>query len=193
MKTISIRSLLNIFYILFICLSCQNSQPLSAYTKMDHSKDSLKTNFFTMPDGIQVYTPFGNYLLDSARLQERSSFKIYSYINGSCPSCIEDITKWRDVVPEFMKFNVPVILIFHSKDNFELIKYLCESKKIEPFPFPFFLDYKEQFYKQNTFLKEFDSEKATLLVDKTNKIVVMGNPLHSKKIKEQYYLELKGG
>jgi hypothetical protein len=142
-----------------------------------------------LPDSISVYNPFSNNINDSLSVSN-SEFKIYIRLNTSCGSCITEINFWNTLSEDFKKYNTPIIFICRSDDKFELIKYLCESGKIDKFPYPFFFDEKDEFYKLNGFMKKSDHFE-TVLTDKNNRILLMGNPLHSKRIKELYLKEIQ--
>ncbi|HYX08420.1 MAG TPA: hypothetical protein VE912_16945, partial [Bacteroidales bacterium] len=125
-----------------------------------------------------------------------SKYKIYSHINASCPTCVSDILLWDNIISDFEKFKVPVILICESDDNFDLFEYIIETGEIKSFSFPFFLDLKSDFYVQNKFMKE-SSQFETVLTDSNNIILLLDisvmltpvsvilTPLHRKWFKEQ--------
>ncbi|MDP1762541.1 MAG: hypothetical protein Q8L07_01555 [Sediminibacterium sp.] len=188
-----IQYLIFLFISISFCalISCRNNQAKSlsgiAGNISEHSKNGQK---LTIPDELQAYSPFKNYLLDSNQLAQLPSSKIYAYVNVSCSSCIGDIEKWNELIPVFMQNNVPVMLIFYTKDNFEYIKYLCESGGVKKFPFPFYLDTKNKFSEQNPIFKEYEM-KPVVLVDKNNTIICSGNPLYSEKVKDLYMKQIK--
>jgi hypothetical protein len=137
-----------------------------------------------IPNHLQIYKPFKNYILDSAGMFN-SNFKIYSYVNASCGTCVSSINEWKHIILEFNNQYVSVILIFKSDDNFELLKYLCETGEIREFPYPFFFDKNKEFPKINSFILK-HKHLQTILVDENNKILLLGNPIQSSKIKELY-------
>ncbi len=123
--------------------------------------------------------------MDSAKLADYSSFRIYAFMNVSCASCLPDVDKWNEAIPGFMKYKVPVILLCSAKDNFEYIKFLFENGKLKKFPFPLYLDVKNRFYKLNPFINEYVAHQA-VLTDGNNTIIATGNPLHAEAIKATY-------
>ncbi|MEN6457037.1 MAG: hypothetical protein ABFD10_22520 [Prolixibacteraceae bacterium] len=142
-----------------------------------------------LPDSLVVYSPFNQYFMDSLEIT-RAYLKVYSYINASCPTCIEDISSWNEITPLFNKNNVPVVLVCGSKDNFELIKYFHETGVINEFSFPLFFDINQQYLVKNNFMKE-SQHLQTVLVDGENNILLLGNPIHSMRIKKLYSKEIK--
>ncbi len=175
----------------FALVSWQNGPGKSAavrpgdVTHITGNKRKLK-----IPSELIVYSPFKNYLLDNIQLKKHSSLKIYSYVNVSCPGCIADIDIWNKLAAEFIKKDVPVILVFYSKDNFEYIKHLCEVNEIKKFPFPFYLDNQNKFPIGNPDFEALETS-PTVLIDRNNKIILTGNPLHSSKTKELYMAKIK--
>lgn len=137
-----------------------------------------------IPNDLQMYTPFTNYISDSVQMFN-SEFRIYSYINASCGTCVNSIKEWKQIVSEFSHRHVSVILIFKSDDNFELLKYLCEKGEVKNFPYPFFFDRHKKFPELNAFILK-HKHLQTILVDKNNKILLFGNPIRSNEIKDLY-------
>jgi hypothetical protein len=64
-----------------------------------------------------------------------------------------------------------------------------EKGEIKSFSYPFFFDVKRDFFKQNKFMKE-SPQFETVLTDRENNILVLGNPIRSKKIKDLYLDEI---
>lgn len=99
-----------------------------------------------------MYAPFTNYILEEGNILN-SDYQIYSRIDASCGTCIGEINKWNELIPVLKRYNVPIILICSSDDDFELLKYFCETSSIEDFGYPFFLDHENVFYGNNKFMK----------------------------------------
>lgn len=119
-----------------------------------------------------------------------SEYKIYSRVDASCGTCIGHINAWNELIPDFNRYKVPIILICSSDDNFKLIKYFCNTGKIKDFGYPFFLDQSNEFVKKNKFMAT-DKNFETVLTDRNNKILAIGSPVHSKGIKEIYFKEIE--
>lgn len=178
-----------LFVFVAIILSCINKQN---NVQVESLKSIVQNNLgkkLILSDSIRIYSPFSNCIYDSLELSN-AKFKIYTKINASCGTCVEKIKIWNSLVPEFNKYKVPIILICESMDEFELLSYMCESKIIKNFSYPFFLDVKNEFSKKNKFMaasKNFE----TVLTDRNNTILLMGNPMVSKGIKELYLKEIQ--
>ena len=179
-----------IVILMFFLFSCRENKKYNDNgVSLKPVIDNVLGDKLEIPDSLNVYTPFLKYVSDSVQISD-SNFKIYTYINASCSTCIEDISKWREITDEFVKNGAVVCLIFHSDDNYEFIKYLCESGAIRDFPFPFFFDAKDEYLKKNSFVKH-SKHFETVLTDRENHIILMGNPLLSEDIKKHYISEIQ--
>jgi hypothetical protein len=141
-----------------------------------------------LPDSLELYHPFPNYI-DSKEIIN-FKFRIYSHIDASCGTCIETLKAWNNLIPELKGKGIQVILICSSDNRFELLKYYFESKEIENFNHPLWLDLKNNFIKNNKFMLE-SKNFETVLTDNNDKILLVGNPNFSNKIKELYFKEIK--
>lgn len=137
-----------------------------------------------IPKKIQSYEPLYDYKTDSLSMFN-ADLKIFSHINVSCPPCINDIILWDKLSRELQFNNVPVILFCTSKDSFEVIQYLFETESVYQFPYPLFFDFNNYYVDKNRFMS-YSDHFETVLVDKRNKILLLGNPLLSKDIKKMY-------
>ena len=175
-----------LFFLINSSLSCQNKKIQKKEVYLKSVIENCLGKKLTIPDSLRIYAPFHDYLADSV-LISNAKYKIYSHISASCPTCIRDIKLWNNIIPDFERFKVPVILICGSSDNFELFYYMYETGEINSFSYPFFLDIKDNYTKQNKFMKE-SQQFETVLTDKENNILLLGNPVRSK---EMHYLYLK--
>src|SRR5690606_39631739 len=131
-----------------------------------------------LPNDLKVYRPFKNYVADSTEMMY-AGYRIYSFINTSCGTCIDEIKLWESLVPDFIENKTAIFLIFGSHDQFELIKHICESGKLENFSYPFFLDVENKYINNNLFMNE-SKHFETVLTNQENEILLMGNPIHSR-------------
>lgn len=178
-------------YIISLLISCKREQADNEKVKL--FKNIVEVNLgkkLVIPKDLQLYAPFNHNSTDSIKLAN-SNLKLYSLINTSCATCIEEISKWDSLASKLKKYKIPVILICQSnKDNFELLKYLCETNKIKKFTYPFFLDLKDLYVHKNPFMKA-SKDFQTVLTDKDNSILLIGNPIHSEGINELYLKEIE--
>lgn len=191
-RKLSIQNRYFFLWILFITIisACGNDGQKTAKDNTVVPRNISSAERVILPDTMEVYAPFKKYFMDSAEIARHSSLKVYSYVNVSCASCIAGIEKWDSVAQVFIKNKIPVILICYSKDNFELIKHLCEIGEVKHFSFPFYLDTQDRFSKTNPFFKEYVMDQ-TVLTDADNSVLLAGDPVHSQKTMELYMAEIE--
>jgi hypothetical protein len=174
----------------FFFISCNKKENDPKKAALKKIIDQNLGTKLKLPKDLTLYTPFSNYKADSAQIAQ-AKLKIYSHVNTSCATCVQNITNWNNMALTFSQYNVPIILVCTSKDNYKLIQYLCETKKeIKSFPYPFFLDPKKDFVDSNSFMREHE-HLETVLTDKNGNILVMGNPSHSESIYKLYESEIQ--
>jgi hypothetical protein len=185
------NTLKGVIFVFFVnsTISCHNRE---IHLKEAHLKSVVENCLgkkLVIPDNLVKYAPFHDYIADSVQMFN-AKYKIYSHINASCPTCIRDIKLWNNIITDFEKFKIPVVLICESDDNFELFNYMHEKGEIKHFSYPFFCDVKRVFLTQNKFMKE-SPHFETVLTDKENNILLIGNPIRSKEMKELYLKEIQ--
>jgi len=182
-----------IFIIVVVCLcfllSCQNTDRSANKASLETTIGSTLGKKLFLPTNLRVYSPFPDLVADSSTISN-AEYKLFTHINASCGSCIAQIKLWENLVTEFDKFKIPIILICDSDDRFELLKYLCETGGIEKFSYPFFLDKKNEYIKRNQFMEKVQ-DFETVLADKENNILLLGNPIRSKEMKGLYLMEIQ--
>lgn len=143
----------------------------------------LKKDLF-VPSSLALYAPFSNdYNIDS--LNKKTELKIFTSINVSCGSCFQKIPEWSDFNEKIKDFNVEIYLICKSDDNFELLKYMCESKNIKPITIPFYFDINNEYLQENSFMN-LHYQYETVLTDLQNKILMVGNPTLEEQTEKTY-------
>lgn len=177
---------------LLLIFSCNETVTQESNTENDIDSLNSSSLRIIMPDTLQVYNPYPEFELASdSSIRKTFGPKLYTCVNVSCPSCIADIEKWNDWIPEiYQKFKIPVVIICITKDNFEYIQYLFESKEIRPFPFPIYFDIHNKFVSSNAiFLNR--SSHYTVLTSKEGKVILRGNPFESQQTKTLFINALK--
>ncbi|NBA86999.1 hypothetical protein GVN16_14600 [Emticicia sp. CRIBPO] len=109
-------------------------------------------------------------------------FKIISYIDGTCVTCINNLLYWKEfnknVILTDNDIELVLIVFTNDEDYFEkeyLIKYGLDL--------PIYYDRTNDFIVKN---KLFDHRIQTLLLGSSNECLVLGNPAISKKIEKLY-------
>ena len=99
------------------------------------------------------------------------------------------MNRWKDLVTEVDSLTdgaVPFLFYFQTKDLKEL-RYLTRR---EGFTYPVCFDEKDELDALNRFPDEMMFQ--TFLLDKENKVVAIGNPVHNPKVKELYLKVMTG-
>ena len=113
-----------------------------------------------------------------------ADYKVLSYIDSAgCASCKLQFPRWKEwmhKVDSLSGGKVPFLFFFHSKDLKEL-QYLT---RLDDFIYPVCFDEKDELNQLNCF--PLDMTFQTFLLDRNNKVVAIGNPIHNPKIKDLY-------
>ena len=136
-----------------------------------------------------IFTIQGKDTVDFSFLN--SEYKVVTYIDSiGCTSCKLQLPRWKQFMHEVdstMNGSIPFVFYFHPKDMKEL-HYITRR---DAFNYPVCFDEKDDFNELNHFPVEMTFQ--TFLLDKENKVVAIGNPIHNPKIKELYLQLLTGG
>ena len=120
-----------------------------------------------------------------------ADYKVVTYIDSvGCTSCKLQLPRWKKLVEEVDSLTngrVPFLFYFHPKDRKEL-RYLTRR---DDFTYPVCFDERDELNRLNQFPT--DMTFHTFLLDKDNKVVAMGNPVHNPKVKELYLDLITGG
>lgn len=134
---------------------------------------------------------FTQYLTDTTNFQiPQSEYKVLIYVDSiGCTSCKLQLQKWKELIEytdSATQGKVPFLFFFHPKDTKE-IRYLL---KCEGFDRPVCIDLDDRLNKLNKFPADITFQ--TFLLDKNNKIVVLGNPIHNTAVKDLYLKQITG-
>ncbi|WP_085536919.1 DUF1573 domain-containing protein [Massilibacteroides vaginae] len=173
-----------IILILFLitCLSCKkqkNNTELLQLVKEWHGKE---IQFPNRP----IFTLYGKDTVDFSIPQ--SNYKVLVYVDSTgCIDCKLQLQKWQELIEytnSISNGEIPFLFFFHPKDYNEL----CQFFKRDLFDTPTCIDFKGELNKLNNFpnLPQFH----TLLLDKNNKVLVIGNPVHSVDIRSLYIKQI---
>jgi hypothetical protein len=112
-----------------------------------------------------------------------ADYKIITYVDTTeCISC--RLHPWNMLINEFKSFvgvNIDFAMIVHSTDN---VKKIVDSTKEYNFLNPICIDYDDTFNTLNQIPSK--TKYHTVLLDSSNKIVAIGNPTTSPKVKAIY-------
>ena len=169
-----------IWGVLISCLlaSCHSSQ--------DKFRDTIvewKNKRIIFPDSMN----FVNIGKDTFVCKGNSCFTILSYIDSiGCVSCKLNLSEWEKLINELKMDDVDLLLCFDVK-NMNDIYYLLRR---DSFDIPVWRDTQGKLNKLNHFPA--DPTIQTFLLDKDNRVLAVGNPVHNPKVKELYLKIIRG-
>ena len=167
-----------------VLFSCQESGK-QRFTRLVEEWDGKEITF----PSRSVFTVQGRDTVDYR--WEASPYRIVTYVDSiGCASCKLQLPKWKQLIAEtdslFGKERLAYVFYFHPKDLRELM-YLTRR---DAFTYPVCFDREDAFNRLNRFPSEMSLQ--TFLLDKDNRVVAVGNPVHNPKVKE-LYLNIVGG
>ena len=119
-----------------------------------------------------------------------ADYKVLTYIDSvGCASCKLQLPRWKEWVHEVDSLTggkVPFIFYFHPKDMKEL-RYLTRR---DGFSYPVCFDEKDELNQLNRFPS--DMTFQTFLLDRNNRVVAIGNPIHNPKVKDLFLSLMTG-
>ena len=118
----------------------------------------------------------------------KSEYRIITYVDSvGCTSCKLKLELWKKFIGQLDTVgNVPVLFFLHPKDKSELAYIL----RRDHFTYPVCIDENDSLNKLNHFPS--DMMFQTFLLDRDNKVLAIGNPIHNPKVKELYLKIIQG-
>ena len=178
---------MKIFITLMMCVwllaSCQESNK-EAMLRLVNEWNGKEIKF----PSCSVFTIQGKDTVDFPFMD--ADYKVVTYVDSAgCTSCKLQLNRWKELVAEVDSLTdgaVPFLFYFQTKDLKEL-RYLTRR---EGFTYPVCFDEKDELDALNQFPDEMMFQ--TFLLDKDNKVVAIGNPVLSPKVKELYLKVMTG-
>lgn len=119
-----------------------------------------------------------------------AEYKVLVYVDSvGCTSCKLQLPKWQKLIAHVdsaTNGNIPFIFVFQSKDDREL-RYIL---KCDNFDRPVCIDRNNRFNSSNRFPQDITFQ--TFLLDKDNKVKVIGNPVHNLAVRDLYLKQITG-
>lgn len=117
-----------------------------------------------------------------------SDYKVLVFVDSiGCTSCKLQLSRWKEFIrytDSISQKNIPFLFFFQFDDQWEIHSLLIR----ESFDKPICLDRSDSLNQLNHFPK--DIRFQVFLLDKNNKVVVIGNPVHNPNVKELYLEEI---
>lgn len=117
-----------------------------------------------------------------------SDYKVLVFVDSiGCTSCKLQLSRWKEFIrytDSISQKNISFLFFFQFDDQWEIHSLLIR----ENFDKPICLDRSDSLNQLNHFPK--DIRFQVFLLDKNNKVVVIGNPVHNPNVKELYLEEI---
>lgn len=117
-----------------------------------------------------------------------SDYKVLVFVDSiGCTSCKLQLSRWKEFIrytDSISQKNIPFLFFFQFDDQWEIHSLLIR----ENYDKPICLDRSDSLNQLNHFPK--DIRFQVFLLDKNNKVVVIGNPVHNPNVKELYLEEI---
>ena len=108
---------------------------------------------------------------------------VYYYSISCSPCLISNLLHWSDIVTysKELAYKFYILFIFDSQKHEQREIYL----KFKELDYPFFMDEEYVFSRLNKNIPK-DDKLHTFLLDKNNKVVLVGNPVDNAKLWDLY-------
>lgn len=127
---------------------------------------------------------------DTVDYQIQNKCKILTYIDSTgCTSCKLRLSDWKNFISEvdsIRPHSIQFLFFLCPQSGMEIYQAL----RVARFNYPICIDEKDSLNKLNKFPSEMTFQ--TFLLDETNKVVAMGNPVHNLKVRELYLKIIQG-
>jgi hypothetical protein len=178
-SSIRLLSLISLLLLFFSCKGNDNRKEVARLVAEWQGKE------IAFPDEM-IFT---RYLTDTIAYQmPESGYKVLVYVDSiGCTSCKLQLSKWKELIActdSVTGGTVPFLFFFHAKDPKE-INYLL---KVDKFDLPVCIDKEDRLNRLNKFPSDITFQ--TFLLDKDNKVAVIGNPVHNLAVRDLYVKQI---
>lgn len=135
------------------------------------------------------FVSYGRHSIQKYDMKHKG-YAIVTYVDSTgCMSCKLQLLEWGKLIETLDSVSngtVPCLFFFNPKNKKDLIGLLKRTR----FSYPVCIDENDSINKLNHFPS--DMTFQTFLVDKDNKVVAIGNPIHNPKVKDLYLNIISG-
>ena len=175
-----------LFVVCFLCqvlMSCKDAK-INAIVSLLQKWDGKEILFPKSP----IFTIKGKDTILYPILDE---YKILTYVDSiGCISCKLKLPQWKEfmaLVDSVKSEPIQFLYFFYPKRSADV----CQLLRAADFDYPICIDEQDSLNKLNDFPSEIAFQ--TFLLDKNNRVLAIGNPIHNSKIKEIYLKIIQGG
>lgn len=175
---------LTLLLVLALLASCKQTSNADMVAQVVQAWQGREVLF---PDN-PVFTIYGQ---DTVGYNFRNAdYKVVSYVDSvGCLSCKLQLDKWKEIIHRIDSVSdvrVPFVFFFSPEKQRDVVY----ATKSGGFDHPIVLDLKNEFNALNHFPADFNFQ--TMLLDKDNNVVAIGNPVQNPKILELYQSIITG-
>lgn len=168
------KNIFKLMVIIVFASSCENM-------RIAHEIKSFAGSAITVPKGLKIKCGGVDTTFQYTQIQTLAKMIVW-HDNMACSSCrMKKIDEWNNIVAysrdSIIGFE-PLFIFSPNKDN--LYNFELEIN-IADFDYPILVDYENSFYDVNPHIPQ-DNKFHVFLIDKNNKVVLIGNPLHNQKL-----------
>jgi|GEM_PF-1943492 len=178
------KKIINLFYIVLfiICISCNSEQ------KKEYYENDISINRDKNYIGKKIIFPSKSKLFanDTIRIVDSTFFnndmiKIVHIVNVNCSNCINELYSWKEII-SLIEDDCEIIFLLTNIDNSEV----NISRIIDTANDVFYVsDINQSFKHQNNLIYP-DINLHTFLLDRSNEIKLMGDPIFDNMLVSEY-------
>jgi len=183
------RGLIFLFVLIlpFLIYSCKDNKKRDEATKIVSEWMGKEIRF---PENVSCYVSGKDTLSELCNEYFQKEFKILLYVDSTgCSSCRLKLFEWKQLMEEadsLFQGRVGFLLFFQPK-NVKEMEYLFIRDR---FDYPVFMDLNGTINRLNRFPQAM--EYQCFLLDKDNKVLMIGNPVLNRRIWELYKQQIGG-
>ena len=175
---------LTLLLVLALLASCKQTSNADKVAQVVQAWQGREVLF---PDN-PIFTIYGQDTVDYNF--RNADYKVVSYVDSvGCLSCKLQLDRWKDIIHRIdsvADVRVPFVFFFSPEKQRDVVY----ATKSGGFDHPVVLDLKNEFNSLNHFPADFNLQ--TMLLDKDNKVVAIGNPVQSPKILDLFQSVIMG-
>ena len=180
-KAINKIAIIILIGIMFLVTSCNNRKE-----RIEMQVHNLYSNTINLP-----YSDMDTLVIDSVNLIKGTKYQLLVYLDSTeCTPCYASHhEEWEYILNECRKYepSIALSIIIDSKNVSDNIKRKFVESTVKK---SIYIDANGAFRKINPVFPE-SNIMHVILLDKDNKVVLVGNPLNNKKIEELLYQKLR--
>ena len=180
-KENNLALILLISIIIGICFACDSHKKETKNKVSEYMGDTLY-----LPTKSEVLYKDSLYTKDIP-INNKAKLKISTLLWGDCHSCIADLKKWEEFYQFVENKNEVEILFYLYTSDINFFRNSLYNKKNHKYPL--ILDKKFKYVDRNK-LPFKNKTYQTFLLDSTNKVILVGNPIYSDKLMKLFKQEI---